>query len=103
MVSWLEVVLLWHVMALFLEHRRTFLENSEPTSRFRLQIEQSKLPAHLSVETGMDMELCDRIKVSNQILVMDVYVTATIVSNLQQKKGGHNSARDRDRTNYPRL
>ena len=33
----------------------TFLENSAPTNRFRLQTEQSKFPAHLSVTTGVDM------------------------------------------------
>ena len=35
----------------------TFLENSDPTNRFLLQTEQSKLPAHLSVVTGVDIGL----------------------------------------------
>lgn len=33
----------------------TFVENSAPTKRLRLQIEQSKSPAHLSVTTGVDI------------------------------------------------
>ena len=39
----------------FISVLHTFLENSDPTRRFRLHMEQSKIPAHLSVVTGVDM------------------------------------------------
>ena len=36
-------------------HLLTFFENSDPTKRFRLQTEQSKFPAQVSVVTGVDI------------------------------------------------
>lgn len=51
---WLQLLLLARLL-LVLIFVPTFLENSAPTNRFRLQTEQSKFPAHLSVTTGVDM------------------------------------------------